>query len=405
MDKTLKIYVAALIGVIILIVFMDMYKTVPTNWKPTYSLDNKNPLDLYVFNHEVEKLFPAGHLKRVTVTPFEYFRENKNKRANFLIVNTNVYDLADSTLLNKVRDGSTLFISAENFVRYFTDTLKLNYSSVEYNLTLEKQDSIKLTLTTNTWINRYLYVHPVLNLFTFVGMDKSTTTILGKMELPNREVYPDFVKVKFGKGTIFLHNQPIVFTNVALLDEDNSADYVSSLLSYIPKDKPLVWFVKNQTFNTGKPINESSLSVIFRYPALRMTWLLFIYGGLLYLIFNARRYQRVVPVVKPLKNTTVEFVQTIGNLYFQEGSTSNILGKKIIYFLDRIRHTYYLDTGRMDADFAMKLRIKSGKDKELIDEILTCIRDFQKLRTAIPTDLLKLSSLIEEFWNEDTKNT
>jgi hypothetical protein len=316
----------------------------------------------------------------------------------------NVYDLADSTLLNKVHEGSTLFISAENFIRYFTDTLKLNYSSVEYNLTLEKQDSIKLTLTTSTWENRYLYVHPVLNLFTFVGMDKSTTTILGKMELPNREVYPNFVKVKFGKGTIFLHNQPIVFTNVALLDEGNSADYVAGILSYIPKDKPLVWFVKDQTFNTGKPINESSLSVIFRYPALRMTWLLFIYGGLLYMIFNARRYQRVVPVVKPLKNTTVEFVQTIGNLYFQEGSTSNILGKKIIYFLDRIRHTYYLDTGRMDTDFAMKLQVKSGKDKELIDEILTCIRDFQKLRTAIPTDLLKLSSLIEEFWNEDTKN-
>jgi len=403
MDKTLKIYIAALIGVIILIVFADMYKTVPTNWKPTYSLDNKHPLDLYVFNHEVEKLIPTGHLKRVTVTPFEYFRENKNERANFLIVNMNVYDLADSILLNRVREGSTLFISAENFVHYFTDTLKVNYSSVEYNFTLDKQDSIKLTLSMSTWKNNYLYIHPVLNLFTFVGMDKTTTTILGKMELPNHEVYPNFIKVKFGRGTIFLHNQPIVFSNVALLDEGSSSDYVARILSYIPKDKPLIWFVKDQTFNTGKPVNESSLSVIFRYPALRMTWLLFIYGGLLYMIFNARRYQRVVPVVKPLKNTTVEFVQTIGNLYFQEGSTSNILGKKIIYFLDRIRHTYYLDTSRIDADFAMKLQSKSGKDIELIEDILTCIRDFQKLRTAIPTDLLKLNNLIEEFWNEDTQ--
>jgi len=403
MDKTLKIYIAALIGVIILIVFMDMYSTKPTNWTPTYSLDNKNPLDLYVFNHEVDKIFPKGNLKRVTVTPFEYFREDKVP-ANFLIVNMNVYDLADSILLDQVLKGSNLFISAENFIHFFTDTLKLNYSSVEYNFTLIKQDSLKLTLSMSNWNNKYLYIHPVLNSFSFVGMDKNSTKILGKMEMPNGEVFPNFVRVKFGKGTIFLHNQPIVFSNVAMLNENSSADYVSHILSYIPQDKPIVWFVKDQTFNTGRPVNESPLSVVFRYPALRMTWLLFIYGLLLYLFFNAKRHQRIIPVLKPLKNTTVEFVQTIGNLYFQEGSTSNILGKKIIYFLDRIRQTYYLDTDRLDDNFAQKLQSKSGKDKELIDDILTCIRDFQKLKTAIQPDLIRLNNLIEEFWNEEIKN-
>jgi hypothetical protein len=231
-------------------------------------------------------------------------------------------------------------------------------------------------------------------------MDKASTTILGNMETPDGETFPNFVRVKYGKGTIFLHNQPGVFSNVSMLDESNSADYVTHILSYIPQDKPLIWFVEGQTFHTGRPVNETSLSVIFRYPALRMTWLLFVYGMLLYVLFNTRRRQRIVPVVKPLKNTTVEFVQTIGNLYFQEGSTSNILGKKIIYFLDRVRNTYYLETSRLDNDFAIKLQSKSGKDKELIDAILTSIRDFQKLRTAIQVDLINFNNLIEEFWKE-----
>ena len=403
MDKTLKLYIAALIGVIILIVFIDMYKTIPTNWSPTYSLDNKNPLDLYVFNHEVDKIFPKGNLKRVTVTPFEYFRKN-NATANFLIINLNVYDLTDSVLLDRVHQGSTLWISAENYIHFFTDTLKLNYSSVENDFTLKKTDSVKLTLSMSNWKNRYFYFHPVNNSYSFVGMDKASTTILGSMVTPDGETFPNFVRVKYGKGTIFLHNQPGVFSNVAMLYESNSADYVTHILSYIPQDKPLIWFVQGQTIHTGRPVNETSLSVIFRYPALRMTWLLFIYGMLLYMLFNTRRRQRIVPVVKPLKNTTVEFVQTIGNLYFQEGSTSNILGKKIIYFLDRVRNTYYLETSRLDDDFAIKLQSKSGKDKELIDSILTCIRDYQKLRTAIQVDLIKLNGLIDEFWKEDTKN-
>jgi len=404
MDKTLKIYIAAMIGVIILIVFIDMYKAVPTDWTPTYSLDNKKPLDLYVFNHEVEKLFPIGVLKRVTVTPFEYFRKQKNEQANFMIVNVNIYDLADSILLKQVHNGSTLFVSAENFIHLFTDTLKLNYSSVEYNYSLKKLDSVKLTLTMSNWKNRYFYLHPVLNSFSFVGMDKGSTTILGKMEMPNGEIYPNFVRVKYGKGYIFLHNQPEAFSNVAMLDKSSSADYVAHILSYIPKDKPLIWFVKDQTKNTGRPINDTALSVIFRYPALRITWLLFIYGLILYLLFNAKRHQRVVPVVKPLKNTTVEFVQTIGNLYFQEGSTSNILGKKIIYFLDRVRRTYYLDTARLDDNFAIKLQSKSGKDKELIDSILSDIKDFQKLNTAIPSDLIRINNLMEEFWKKENRN-
>jgi len=131
---------------------------------------------------------------------------------------------------------------------------------------------------------------------------------------------------------------------------------------------------------------------------------LFVYGMLLYLLFNAKRRQRVVPVVKPLRNTTVEFIQTIGNLYFQEGDTVNIVQKKIIYFLDRVRNRYYLDTSKLDESFAEKLHNKSGKNKALIDSILHFINDFEKKKFAIQVDLVKLNSLIEEFWKEENKN-
>ena len=403
MDKTLKIYLAALLGVIVLLVFIDFSRTKPTDWTPTYSLDNKNPLDLYVFNHEVGKIIPKERFKRVAVTPYEYLHDNK-KPANFLIINQNVYDTGDTILLNEVSKGSNLWISAENFISSFTDSLKLQYAYTDQDQSLKKLDSIKLTLTMKNWHDKYFYLHPVLNSFAFIKMNPATTTILGKTEMPDKVVYPNFVRVKYGKGFIYFHNQPEVFTNVALLAENSSADYVSHILSYIPQDKPVIWFVNNQTLYTGEPVNETELSVIFRYPALRATWLLFVYGMLLYLLFNAKRRQRVVPVVKPLRNTTVEFIQTIGNLYFQEGDTVNIVQKKIIYFLDRVRNRYYLDTSKLDESFAEKLHNKSGKNKALIDSILHFINDFEKKKFAIQVDLVKLNSLIEEFWKEENKN-
>jgi hypothetical protein len=219
--------------------------------------------------------------------------------------------------------------------------------------------------------------------------------------MPDGVVYPNFIRVRYGKGTVFLHNQPEVFSNYALLARQSSADYVAQILSYLPHDKPVVWFVKGQTTNTGQPENETELSVIFRYPALRVTWLLFIYGLLLYVLFNVKRRQRVVPVIKPLKNTTVEFVQTIGNLYYQEGDTHTIIEKKIIYFLDRVRHKYYLDTGKLDNVFAEKLQSKSGKERQLIDDILAFIQMFQRAKQGTSADLMKLNDLIDRFWENN----
>lgn len=402
MGRTLRMYLAAVLGVVILLVFIDMSSTKPTDWTPTYSLDNKNALDLYVFNHEVDKIIPKERLKRVTVTPFEYLRENRG-RVNFLIITPNVYNQVDSTLLNAVSEGSTLWISGENFIKPLTDTLKLEYTDVDPNFSLKGLDSLKMTLSMKNWKKDYYYLHPVFNTYAFVKMDSSITTILGKTETPDEVASPNFIRIRFGKGSIYLHNQPEVFSNVAMLSENSSADYVAHILSYIPTDKPLVWFVQDQTTDPDEPVNESALSVLFRYPALRMSWLLFIYGMLLYLLFNAKRRQRVVPVVKPLRNTTVEFVQTIGNLYFQEGHTPSIVEKKIIYFLDRVRYRYYLDTSKLDDSFAEKLQSKSGKDRALIDSILHFINDFEKKRFAIQVDFVKLNHLIEEFWKDDKK--
>lgn len=404
MGKSAKVYLLIMLAIVVLIVVIDAGRPKPVNWEPTYSLDHKNPLDLYVFNQQAEKLIGRDRLKRITVTPFEYLREDSSM-VNMLIINQNEYDMGDSVLLDAVARGSNLFISAENIISYFTDTLNVEYGDVDETMNLQTVDSVHLTLAMKNWSGRPLVLKPVLNSFAFTQLDERTTSILGRELMPDSLAYPNFVRIRLGKGNVFLHNQPQVFTNYALLYRSSSADYVAHLLAYLPKDKQVVWFVKDQTSNTGRPENESSLSVIFRYPALRWAWLLFIYGLLLYILFNAKRRQRIIPVRKPLRNTTVEFVQTIGNLYYQEGSTSNMMNKKIIYFLDKIRRHYYLETTNIDDVFVERLHSKSGKDRELINEIVRRIRDFRKLGTSIPSDLIELNDLMEEFWSANHVET
>ena len=314
MGKTIKLYLAGIFLLVLIILLIDTFRIKPTNWKPTYSLDYKNPFDLYVFNREIKNIIPENRITRILSTPYEYI-QNQTDTVTYLMIRQNMYFIGDTVILEKVKEGSNLFVSSENFVRNITDSLALKYTEADSDLSLKKLDMLTLSLTNKNWSKADYQMKPVNNTFAFVDADAATTTILGTEKLPDGKIYPNFLKIKYGKGYVFIHNQPQVFTNHALLSEQSSAGYVAHLLSYIPKDRPVVWFVQGQTLNPNAPKNETGLSVVFRYPALRAVWLLLVYGLLLYIFFNSKRRQRIVPVIKPLRNTTVEFVQTIGNLY------------------------------------------------------------------------------------------
>ncbi|NLX66989.1 MAG: hypothetical protein GXZ19_09550, partial [Bacteroidales bacterium] len=165
---------------------------------------------------------------------------------------------------------------------------------------------------------------------------------------------------------------------------------------YLPVDEPIVWFVANRERDTL--LRNNQLSVLFRYPALRLAWLIFLYGLILFVFFTAKRKQRVVPLIKPLQNSTVEFTQTIGNLYFQEGDTSDIARKKIIYFLDRVRRRYNIETQLPEDKLAERLHLKSGKDRELIGDILSLIGKIESQNRCAKQQLVQLSVWMDQFW-------
>lgn len=400
MDRAFKIFLAMLVGVIILIILLDGMRTKPVNWQPTYSLDTKNPLDLYVFNQNIDELFPNSKLERSENTFYQYTWEHGDTLRNYLIIKNSVYQELDTLMLKSVKNGSNLFVNAEFIDSDFLDSLNASTTDLDYMSPLTNTDSVELNLTMSNWNNTFYKLKSHFTSYFYVDLDKTTTTILGEMKFSNGDVFPSFIKIKYGKGTIFLHNQSVVFTNYALLHKESSASYVAHLLSYLPKNLPTVWLVENQTKHSVKESQRTPLSVVFKYPALRATWLIFLYGLLLYVLFNAKRRQRIVPIIKPLKNTTVEFTQTIGNLYLQELNATSITAKKIIYFLDKIRTRYYLDTKTLDEEFVKRLHAKSGKDIQLIKEIVHKINKFNKNKYAEQEHLIQFNELMEKFWEE-----
>jgi hypothetical protein len=215
--------------------------------------------------------------------------------------------------------------------------------------------------------------------------------VLGKTVEKNNSDQANFIKISFGKGTIYVHSEPLFLTNYYLL-KPGSLKYTQDVFSYL-QDRETIWFVDNDT-----KVSRFFMRFVLSNPALKYAWWVFLGGLVLFIFFNAKRKQRIVPVLEPLRNTSVDFVKSIGNLYLQEGNFHDMMAKKAQYFLNKIRMDLLIDTQNLDGEFAKKLHLKTGKPIEMIDEAIDLIRKGQDpYASVMKEDLMRMNKLLDEI--------
>ena len=114
-------------------------------------------------------------------------------------------------------------------------------------------------------------------------------------------------------------------------------------------------------------------------------------------IFGAKRMQRSIPVLTSPKNESLNFVKTVGNLYFEKSDHKNIAQKRISYILEYIRNVYHLPTNSLDAGFFDILSHKSGKPLLNIEGLFIMISILQQKDKIDEEELMVLNKKIEAF--------
>jgi hypothetical protein len=124
--------------------------------------------------------------------------------------------------------------------------------------------------------------------------------------------------------------------------------------------------------------------------------------GALLLLFRGKRRQRAVPEVKPLVNSTLAFVETIGTLYYREGNTQDIINKKASYFLESVRSRFYVQTTVFDEPFLQKVSGLSGVNYAQVMQLFGFIAQLRAMQGGSDTELRKLEQMIWDF-NQNSK--
>jgi len=293
-------------------------------WRVDLSLDNKDPYGLYAF----QQLAIAGG----KFTAFNTYKDYSlldsicqldSSLMMFIGTDFTFTDKEIEKVLSSVENGNNFFLSVEK-TPYFL------YSKLTKDKSLTFTIQKKATHLINKKPFDLYYYHEndtlaeIWDLFYEDQLPLSTKTWTS---VANQPVY---IEISYGKGTIFLHLNPLVFTNVQVLKKDGK-NYLKEVLNTLDQPK-IQWlsFAKYEpveyNFDSSKnPNQQSLLDEIFKYPAFRWAFIMAIFGLLLYFVFRSKRHRPIIPAIQDNKNTGFGYVDTLAGIYFNKNSTSKML--------------------------------------------------------------------------------
>lgn len=399
MSKSLKIYGALLIILFGFIALVEFSAEKPINWAKTFNEKDKIPFGTYVINDQLKTLFPDSEITYIRRSAYEYLDELYDYDTNeYSITGTylhideyaNIDEVSGQELTTYASKGNTVFIASSNYPESLLDSLNIT-TTTNYNL----KGNSSVQLSNPNFKSDSITIERGLNNTFFKTFNTDSTTVLGQQRFGD-SLYTNFIKVKYYDGEVILHIQPTVFTNYSLLKNDANATYIENVLGYLPNEN-ILYKSKNKI---GGDLSNSKLRFIFSKPALRYAWYLGLVTLLLFLVFNAKRKQRIIKEIKPLENSTIAFTKTIGNLYYETKDHNNLIDKKITYYLEYLRRVYYLDTQTLDDKFIKTLALKADKDKSDIKKLVDKIAVLRANPNCSEQDLLDLNILIEDFYKK-----
>lgn len=379
----------------------------------TLRRQDKIPYGTYVAYKGLEHLFPKATIYFNRNEPGYWDSLSNYESHQALIIVTGKFNADESEmkkLIEFIEKGNDVFVSARTISYSAAEMLACHIDGTAISLNYGKDnkagDSLSVALLAPPFGEEVYYSYPGKRLdASFDTIQEATSEILGKDALGRT----NFIRLRAGRGNFFIHLAPLAFTNYFLLHKENTG-YYEKLLSVInPNTTKVVWdeYYLNKKFLDEKDEKRKGwFSVLMntengngKKPFRAAFWLLLLLL-LVYVLLEMRRKQRYIPVVKKPGNDSLDFVKTIGRLYYDTGDHKNLCRKMSAYFLEHVRAKYKLSTGTLDDNFVKNLQFKSGIAEQDIRNIVYFIKYLEDVPAINDKQLNEFHIQLESFYKK-----
>ena len=408
------IVILSVLGVALVIFFAWMLNRGPKRYSWYEDYDPKKvdqPYGTLYLRKLLEGYRPGSTFTLNETKPLHKLLADARPNTNYIFVGPAIYLNSGemNALLSFVERGNDALIASNNFPRELVSRIVTDTCATQTKYQVSRQ---YLSVNLN-------FYHPSLKSdkgysYAYHTQDKDVYHSWGKLSYrtscdQDGAITPlgyqnpggvNFVAIPYGKGKLYIHTNPIVFTNYFLAQQDK-LDYASGVFGHLEgKDIILDEFSKIP-FNSENEVSkyDSPLYFILQQPALKYAWWLLIGTVVLYVIFASRRRQRVIPVHEKKVNTSLEFVHLVSTLYYQNGNPLDMARKKMRYFLYILRSRYGFKATSPNEE---QLAMLSEKSKVSLPEIKSIFNQYNKIEEGAyyntqTEKLMGLYNAIENF--------
>jgi len=374
-----------------------------SNWNERYDLSSNEPFGLVHWNNSMKLHLNAN--QSINTIDYLYSIDTipKTSKPTFMFVGDHfvAHEEEIDSLLTRVRNGANLFIAG-----YQIDgvILKKLFRELEMGFYYDTIITLATSNKSFTFVSQYEDFTVATDWNGYKNFQTSDSikhqVISGFGNLVNN------IKLKLGKGSVYLNSIPQLYTNHGLLSKDGY-DYANLWLKEIPKDQSVYWlelarfthweedyYDEDET----QAYDSSYLQFIFQEKNRVISVLLIAIGVLLFVIFRAKRLQPLVPIMGKKRNMTLIFADTITSIYFNHRDPFTMVQIQKANFISIIHKHFHIDFSKEFSEKAIiSLSQKSNVSKQEIESILEQFNQLKK-HTTTEQDLANLRSSVLNFY-------
>ena len=347
-----------------------------SNWDDKYGWDSKDPYGTNIMHEMITESVIAK--KALSLNNFSTFDSlvqlDEQNTYLFLGEQFGIYDHELNSILEAVKKGSDVFIISSNLTANIFDSLmpKTTYRC-------DYAEELAINWEKKTYNMNYLYQRDTLALAWkfFINAPVESDSVEFLSTVQGR---PNFLQLKRGKGSIYVHSNPACFFNYQLLRKDGLA-YAKQVVKKLDAEKKVYYLEfgrldetlqnEEEMFEDEGKKDDSYLQFVFQSPSLIAAMLLSIFGLLLFVMFRAKRMRPQVEVIKPKRNMSKVFVETVSSIYRNKENPSAILQLHKKNFYTTVYKHFFIDLSKRKEKMDLEhLSSRTGIDVAEIETLL-----------------------------------
>lgn len=283
-------------------------------------------------------------------------------------------------ILQFVSQGNTLLLSSFDIAPHFLKTLNIQGQSLIKPLKAT-DDSLKIVWNTGeSWAYPGSAAGPGLLL---------SSSHPAQIVASDGRRFPALIRISYGKGTIWLQNQPMAFSNYFLLHKNNST-YLDRIMEELNlSSATLIWdnyypdlksAADRKARQKSNPPEGKSFFVemVRRHPPLQWAVFTFLAGTLLFVFNYARRLRQPAEQLPDTENTSLEFTKAIAGLYRENKDNAAIAQKIRLQLQDHLLNAYKIPAHDLTPENAGAISRKTGKPPEDITRLAELLPRLQE---------------------------